>query len=204
MAALFVYAVGDVPLFFRQTVAPAGQSKALVEELPPMREQGAPGVSPGKLAEGAASALSSLRIPVRPPADDLEAAPAAAQPPAAIRPGTAAASGGRATASVSRGQGRIVQLGLQFREPGMVLVIEGDSALPVRQFVLDGPDRLVVDLPGSWRNLKAPAVPANNLIKDVRLGRYGDADRLVLDLKTRLKSHRISRINDRKVEVLFN
>jgi hypothetical protein len=202
MAALFVYAIGDGPLLFRQTAAPSEPTKAWVEELPPMREAGAA----SEPAEGAAGTLSSLRIPVRPPADDLEAAPApaATQPPAAVRPVTAAASGGRATASVSRGQGRIVQLGLHFREPGMVLVIEGDSALPVRQFVLEGPDRLVVDLPGSWRNLKAPAVPGNNLIKDVRLGRYGDADRLVLDLKTRLKSHRISRINDRKVEVLFN
>jgi hypothetical protein len=203
MAALFAYAVGDVPLFFRQTSAPAGQTKARVEEPPPMRE-GATGAPPGELAEGAGDTLSSLRIPVLPLEESTEEASAAAQPPSTVRPGTSAASGGTATASVSRGQGRIVQLGLHSRGHGMVLVIEGDSALPVRRFVLEGPDRLVVDLPGSWRNLKTPVVPDNDLVKSVRLGRHGDADRLVLDLKTRLKSHRISRISDRKVEIMFN
>ncbi|MDR1241859.1 MAG: AMIN domain-containing protein [Deltaproteobacteria bacterium] len=199
MAAMFAYAAGNDLPFFRQEAAQTGQAKAQVGQPPSLREQGAPGVSEG--------AMDSMRIPVRPPADDMEEEFAAAQasppPPPVSRPATSVAPGGAATASVSRGRGHIVQLGLHFRENGMALVIEGDSALPVRQFVLAGPDRLVVDLPGSWRDLKAPAVPDNNLVRAVRLGRYGDADRLVLDLKTRLESHRIIRINDKKVEVLF-
>jgi hypothetical protein len=47
-------------------------------------------------------------------------------------------------------------------------------------------------------------VPSNNLVKSARLGRQDDADRLVLDLKTRLKSHSINRISDKRIEVLFN
>lgn len=188
---------------------------------------------PGDQA-GGADISSSLRTPVRPPAD-TEPATAAPESPAGtvtvggqpavipVQRGTdaparpasrpeqpAAQSASRparqvpATASVSRGRGSIVELSLQFRGRGMALVIEGDGPLPARHFVLTAPDRLVVDLPGSWRNLKAPAVPSNNLVKSVRLGRHDDADRLVLDLKTKLKSNSINRISDKKVEVLFN
>jgi hypothetical protein len=139
-------------------------------------------------------------IPVR-----SDASAAAGTPAASTSAGASAASTGASRqASVDRGRGSIIEISLQFRGRGMALVIEGDGPLPARHFVLTGPDRLVVDLPGAWRNLKAPAVPSNNLVQSVRLGRQDNADRLVLDLKTKLKSHGINRINDKKVEVLFN
>lgn len=185
------------------------------DEAAPAQPEGGAGpsaassASPSASQSGAASAASGQPavIPVQ------SGSGAAATPPPAVPARQPSASSGSAsaparqapaTASVSRGKGSIVEMSLQFRGRGMALVIVGDGPLPVRHFVLTGPDRLVVDLPGAWRNLKAPAVPGNNLVKSIRIGRQGDADRVVLDLKTTLKSHGINRISDKKVEVLFN
>lgn len=108
-----------------------------------------------------------------------------------------------ATASTSLGSGKIIACGLHFEGSGMLLRIEGDSPMPVKYFILTSPERLVVDLPGSWKNLKAPAVPSNNIVKAIRIGRQGNADRLVLDLAGPLKKHELKRINDNKVELHF-
>lgn len=229
----------------RQLPGEEAQSPSEIGSLAENGETVGEGLPRGTLPEDDADISSSLRAPVRPPADTAttppdQAQPAQGTPPAAVADGAGPAvipvqSGTDAsprpapgpapspattrpavqpsaqptrqvpaTASVSRGRGSIVEVSLQFRGRGMVLVIEGDGPLPARHFLLANPERLVVDLPGSWRNLKAPSVPSNNLVKSVRLGRQDDADRLVLDLKTKLKSSGINRINDRKVEVLFN
>lgn len=107
------------------------------------------------------------------------------------------------TASASRGQGVMRNIGLSFRGQSMALTLEADSSLPAKYFILTSPERLVVDLPGAWKNIKAPAVPRNNIVKNIRLGRQGDADRLVLDLSRKLKSHSLNRLSDNKVELVF-
>jgi hypothetical protein len=106
-------------------------------------------------------------------------------------------------ASVTRGQGNILQTTLKFRGRGMVLFIEADSPLPVKYFVLNSPERVVVDLPGAWKNFKLPSVPTNMLVKDIRIGRQPDSDRIVIDLNRKVKSDSLIRINDKKVEVFF-
>jgi hypothetical protein len=106
-------------------------------------------------------------------------------------------------ASVAAGNGNILQTSLKFRGLGMFLSIEADSPLPVKYFVLAAPDRLVIDLPGTWKNLTAPVVPQNMLVKNLRIGRQTDSDRIVIDLSRKIKNDTLIRINDKKVEIFF-
>lgn len=85
----------------------------------------------------------------------------------------------------------------------MFLRIEGDGPLPAKYFILSQPERLVVDLPGSWKELKNPPIPSNKLVKTIRIGRQGNADRLVLDLSAPVKKHELTRVNDSRVEIYF-
>lgn len=120
-------------------------------------------------------------------------------PPSAGRAGL-----GPVPASVTVGQGTIKDVRLSFSGTnGMVLRIEGDGPLPVKYFILSDPERLVIDLPGIWANLKTPAIPGNTLLKSARLGRQGNADRIVLDLQRSLSKHGINRLSDNAVEVFF-
>lgn len=92
-------------------------------------------------------------------------------------------------------------INLGFSGQQMLLRIEAGDAFPVKTFALTGPDRLVVDLPGSWKGMKAPAVPDNNVVSKVRLGDQPSGPRLVLDLKGPLKNHTVERSGNR-VDIL--
>ena len=75
----------------------------------------------------------------------------------------------------------------------MVLQIEANSPFSANAFVLTGPDRLVVDLPGTWQGMRVPSIPENRLIKNARLGQQPAGPRLVLDLTGPIKGHKIER-----------
>ena len=74
----------------------------------------------------------------------------------------------------------------------MVLQIEAGGPFPCNAFVLTGPDRLVVDLPGAWQGMRVPSIPENRLVKAARLGQQPAGPRLVLDLASPIK-HTIER-----------
>ena len=92
-------------------------------------------------------------------------------------------------------------IGLHFSGQNMQLRIEADTPFPCRTFVLNSPDRLVIDLPGTWKGVKAPTVPQNRLIKTVRVGSQPNGPRIVLDLSAAPKGHKVQR-NGNVVEIL--
>lgn len=139
-------------------------------------------------AEPAAAPAPPPARPTPPPAPPAQAATAPQSP---------------GTASKAEGSGKILDISLHFKEQGMFLRVEGDGPLPAKYFILSQPERLVVDLPGSWRGMQSPAVPGNNIVKSARVGRQGNADRLVLDLAAPVKKHELTRVNDNKVEIYF-
>ncbi|MDR2503415.1 MAG: AMIN domain-containing protein [Deltaproteobacteria bacterium] len=157
---------------------------------------------PPSAASSAARPGGSTSAPATPPAARPGGASGINTPPPAASASSSAASP-PASASVERGAGQITGISLHFRSPGMALRLEASSPLPVKYFILSQPDRLVVDLPGRWRGLKTPEIPSNNLIRSIRVGRQGDADRLVLDMLVPLKKHEIRRLSDNLVEVYF-
>lgn len=176
-----------------QPVAAPAQTTAAPAAQPAATPQ-AP-ASPAQPAQPAANATAAQPggTPAQPAATATEPSPAA----------TSTAQGKPATASVPAGSGSITDISLHFRDKGMYLSIEGDGPLPAKYFVLSQPERLVVDLPGTWKGLKTPSIPSNNLVKAVRVGRQGNADRLVLDLQAPITKHELKRLNDKKVELYF-
>jgi hypothetical protein len=84
-------------------------------------------------------------------------------------------------------------ISFNFSGQNLRLLIQADSPFPCKTFALTGPDRLVIDLPGTWKDMKAPVTPQNRLVKSVRLGAQPGGPRLVLDLIAPLKRHSAER-----------
>ena len=92
-------------------------------------------------------------------------------------------------------------MALRFAGQGMILKIQAEDAFTVKSFALPDPHRLVVDLGGNWKNMRAPMVPDNSLVKGARTGRQENAARLVLDLDRPLKKYDTVRISPSEVEI---
>ena len=63
------------------------------------------------------------------------------------------------------------------------LTLRGNSPMIGHFYVLEEPDRVVLDLAGNWK-IDVPKVPSNRLIGAVRVGQHEDKTRLVFDMKT--------------------
>ena len=63
------------------------------------------------------------------------------------------------------------------------LTLRGNSPMIGHFYVLEAPDRVVLDLAGNWQ-IDVPKVPSNRLIGGVRVGQHEDKTRLVFDMKT--------------------
>ena len=62
------------------------------------------------------------------------------------------------------------------------LVLRGNAPMVGHFYVLESPDRVVLDLAGNWK-IEVPRVPSNRLIGSVRVGQHEDKTRLVFDMK---------------------
>lgn len=67
------------------------------------------------------------------------------------------------------------------RETGATVRIEGSSPIEYKYLPLDNPPRVAVDLMGEW-TVKAPGVPKNPAVTNVRLGKLDGRTRVVIDL----------------------
>ncbi|CAK7059374.1 MAG: hypothetical protein DELT_01360 [Desulfovibrio sp.] len=92
-------------------------------------------------------------------------------------------------------------IGLHFKDKGLVLRIEADGGFSYKTFVLPTPDRYVVDLGGTWSNMRVPAIPANNMIKSARVGNQAGGPRIVLDLQRAPKKHRVTWVAPTVLEI---
>jgi hypothetical protein len=80
------------------------------------------------------------------------------------------------------------------------LRIEAEDSFPCKAFVLSNPPRLVVDLPGTWQQMRAPSVPANRVVRGVRIGIQERGPRLVLDME-KAPNYEIARPAEGVVEI---
>ena len=67
-------------------------------------------------------------------------------------------------------------------DSGVTVRIEASEMPSYKTMQLTSPDRLVIDLSGDWV-IKAPGVPTNKFISNVRIGKQRDSTRIVVDLK---------------------
>lgn len=165
---------------------------------PELTPWGTPSATPaGKQAEadrpaapaGGADAGKSPAGGTAPQGRDSGKTPAAATPPA------------KEPVLSDKDSHALRDIGLHFAGQAMQLRIEADSPFPCRTFVLNNPDRLVIDLPGTWKGVKAPAVPQNRLVKAIRVGSQPSGPRIVLDLSAAPKGHKLQR-NGNVVEIV--
>ena len=84
------------------------------------------------------------------------------------------------------------------RETGATVRLVGNGPLSYKSMQLAGPDRVVVDLEGQWQ-VKAPGVPKNPLVTNVRIGKSGDKTRVVIDLSGKPKKTRYTLSKDRRM-----
>lgn len=98
------------------------------------------------------------------------------------------------------GKHNLKSIGLHFSGQRIFLRIEANDPFPCKTFVLNAPERLVVDLPGTWTGMKAPTVPQNNIIKSARYGVQKAGPRLVLDLEKTPK-YEVTRPSPTVVEI---
>lgn len=72
------------------------------------------------------------------------------------------------------------------RDKGATVRIVGSQAMSYSTMQLHNPERLVVDIPGKW-DIKAPGIPANAAVSNIRLGKEKDKTRIVIDLKGKMR-----------------
>lgn len=76
------------------------------------------------------------------------------------------------------------------RDKGATVRLTGNAPLHYKSMNLSNPERVVVDLEGQWQ-IKAPGVPGNPLVSNVRVGKMGDKTRVVIDLKEKPRTTRL-------------
>ena len=86
------------------------------------------------------------------------------------------------------------------RETGATVRIEGSSPIEYKYLPLDNPPRVAVDLMGEW-TVKAPGVPKNPAVTNVRLGKLDGRTRVVIDLTGQGKIRHILSKDRKRLDV---
>uniref|UniRef100_B8DNG2 AMIN domain-containing protein n=1 Tax=Nitratidesulfovibrio vulgaris (strain DSM 19637 / Miyazaki F) TaxID=883 RepID=B8DNG2_NITV9 len=128
------------------------------------------------------------------------AKPQAAAPAPAAQPAPAKAAAAPASPQTAKGDHAITSATIKFSGSTAILHLQGDAPIQYKYIVLPNPDRLALDLVGAW-SVSAPAVPSNRVIEKVRVGRYGENTRIVLDLKAAPTKHEVVKSGDKGIEV---
>ncbi|WP_165071916.1 AMIN domain-containing protein [Desulfovibrio sp. ZJ200] len=86
-----------------------------------------------------------------------------------------------AVAKAAGGERSISRFVIFARDKGATVRLVGSVPIRYKTMALTNPERLVVDLEGQWQ-IKAPGVPENVLVRNVRIGKMADKTRVVIDL----------------------
>ena len=165
--------------------------------LPPQTQGGIP--DPNASSEAPARApIPSLKPEEKSaPAGNIapaEPQPAVAKPvvqPKPVTPVTektapAAESSKEKTAKAAPQHKTITKFVVFARDKGATVRLVGAAPIVYKNIQLSGPERLVIDLDGKWQ-VKAPGVPKNTAVTNVRLGKGDDKTRIVIDLTGKLQ-----------------
>jgi hypothetical protein len=83
------------------------------------------------------------------------------------------------------------------RDKGATVRLSSAESIDYRHMVLKEPDRVVLDLQGSW-NVSAAGVPRNVLVTNIRFGSFPGRTRVVIDMKGTPRQTRLSQTKDRR------
>ena len=141
--------------------------------------------TPPAMERTAQSAKTESSAPAR-AETQKEERPAQTDKPKAEKAKTEKPRAGKAAAPRERNISRFVVFA---RDKGATVRLEGNAPLRYKSMNLTNPDRVVVDLDGQWQ-IKAPGVPKNPLVSNVRIGKMADKTRVVIDLKAKPQNTR--------------
>ncbi len=83
---------------------------------------------------------------------------------------------------------------------GVTVRLDSTQVPPYKSMQLKDPPRIVLDLTGDWK-VKAPGVPKNDFVSNVRIGQQKDGTRIVIDLKKTPASVRYLKYGDNGLDV---
>ncbi len=83
------------------------------------------------------------------------------------------------------------------RDKGATVRLTTGRTITYRQMLLENPWRVVIDVTGEYKNLRAPGIPDNTMVSNVRLGHYTNRTRIVVDLKSKPAGFRTILSEDR-------
>ncbi len=83
---------------------------------------------------------------------------------------------------------------------GVTVRIDSNKRPQYTSLRLSSPDRIVLDLKGNWK-LRAPGVPKNKFVSNVRVGQHKSGTRIVIDLHTVPGSVRYLKHGDHGLDV---
>lgn len=170
----------------------SGASSTVNQQTRPTGRTGAPSLVPWDTPPQQPAAQQQSRQSLT--AQATQARSPQVQPPQQPAAQTSKPSRQTTQAALSdKGTHTLKNLALQITGDKIRVRIEADDPFPCKSFTLTGPDRLVIDLPGTWKGMKVPSVPQNDIIKNIRHGKQASGPRLVLDLSKGLKNHTVQR-----------
>ena len=152
---------------------------------------------PPQPALGSGAASEPPAAPSVPAATETRQPPAAEVEPAAPEKKEEKKAEKPAPAAKARTVTRFVVFA---RETGATVRIEGSSPIEYKYLPLDNPPRVAVDLMGEW-TVKAPGVPKNPAVTNVRLGKLDGRTRVVIDLTGQGKIRHILSKDRKRLDV---
>ena len=111
-----------------------------------------------------------------------------AQAAKAEKPAEKAAAGTNESAQDTRRTGRVTVL---TRNGGATVRLSASDEITYKHMILTQPDRFVIDLTGRW-DVSTDAIPSNPLVTNIRLGRFKNRTRVVIDMTSRPRNARVN------------
>ena len=138
--------------------------------------------APENPSDAAKPETASTAAPAAPVASGAPTAPEKARTPEKTAPAEKPASSNTEKAAKAAPQKlEITRFVVFARDKGATIRLVGTAPLNYKNMTLNNPERLVVDLDGKWL-VKAPGVPKNPVVTNVRLGKMDGQTRVVIDL----------------------
>lgn len=183
----------DLPVTDKDPAVSTLPGEVLAESHTPALGSGSPATSAPTEKPVPAPAAPAPEKTVTPvaekPAPAAPAAPAVSTPPAVSEAGQSPAPEAAVSKPQEKKQARpatpsrtVTRFVVYARESGATIRLVGSSPIRFKEpFALKAPDRVVVDLVGDWK-IKAPGVPKNPLVTNIRLGKMDNRTRVVIDM----------------------
>lgn len=111
-----------------------------------------------------------------------------AQAAKAEKPAEKAAAGTNESAQDTRRTGRVTVL---TRNGGATVRLSASDEITYKHMILTQPDRFVIDLTGRW-DVSTDAIPSNPLVTNIRLGRFKNRTRVVIDMTSQPQNARVN------------